>query len=148
MVPSVDDEWRTAGLGQRNWATVIAAPSGRVGLRPHVLAEEQDPLPGSLFVSRAGTLRVADVMRDGQLVVTVVSMYATWESARTGSADYADASAHRLLSDLSGLISTRKKHRIVAAGDLNILRGYGEHGAPYWGRPLPRRCSIEPRLWV
>ena len=44
MVPSVDDEWRTAGLGRRNWATVIAAPSGRVGLRPHPLAEEQDPL--------------------------------------------------------------------------------------------------------
>ena len=132
MVPSIDDEWRTAGLGRRDWATVIAAPSGRVGLRPHPLAEEQDPLPGSLFVSRAGTLRVADVMREEQVVVTVASMYATWESARTGSTNYADASAHRLLSDLSGLISTQKKHRIVVAGDLNILRRYGEHGARYW----------------
>jgi hypothetical protein len=132
MVPSIDDEWRTAGLRKRDWATVIAAPSGRVGLRPHPLAEEQDPLPGSLFVSRAGTLRAAEVMRDEQVVVTVASMYATWESARTGSTIYADAAAHRMLSDLSGLISTRKRHRIVAAGDLNILRGYGEDGASYW----------------
>ena len=98
-------------------------------------------------MSRAGTLRVADVMRDGQIVVTVASMYAPWERARTGSANYADASAHRLLSDLSGLIRTRKKHRIVAAGDLNILRGYGEHGDPT-GRVATRRCSIEPRRWV
>jgi hypothetical protein len=61
-------------------------------------------------------------------------MYAPWEHARSGSTIYADASAHRLLSDLSGLISTQKNHRIVAAGDLNILRGYGEHGNRYWQR--------------
>jgi hypothetical protein len=132
IVPPLDDEWRTAGLGRREWATAIAAPSGRVGLSSHPLAEQQDPGPGILFVSRAGTLRVADVMRGEDVVVTVASMYATWERARIGSAIYADASAHRLLSDLSGLISTQKKHRIVAAGDLNILRGYGEDGSRYW----------------
>jgi exonuclease III len=132
MVPSIDAAWRTAGSGRRNWGTAIAAPSGRVGLRPHPLAEEYDPAPGVLLVSRAGTLRVADVMRDGEVVVTVASMYAPWERARTGSAIYADASAHRILSDLSGLISTRRNHRIVAAGDLNILRGYGEDCNPYW----------------
>jgi hypothetical protein len=27
MVPSIDDEWRTAGSGRRDWSTVIAAPS-------------------------------------------------------------------------------------------------------------------------
>ena len=64
--------------------------------------------------------------------MTVASTYALWQRARTSSAIYADASAHRLLSDLSALISTRKNHRIVAAGDLNILRGYGEYGNLYW----------------
>jgi len=93
---------------------------------------EHDPVPGALLVSRSGTLRVADVMRDEEIVVTVASMYAPWERARKGSAIYADASAHRLLSDLSGLISTRKRHRIVAAGDLNVLRDYGESGNSYW----------------
>lgn len=40
MLPSIDDEWRTASSGRRDWSTVIAAPSGRVGLRPRPLAEE------------------------------------------------------------------------------------------------------------
>jgi exonuclease III len=133
LVPSIDAVWRTAG-GRRNWGTAIAAPSGRVGLRPHPLADEGDPAPGALLASRAGTLCLADVIRDGQIVVTVASMYAAWESAHSGNAIYADASAHRLLSDLSRLISTRKSHRIVAAGDLNILRGYGENGNEYWRR--------------
>ena len=132
MVPSIDTDWRTAGSARRNWCTAIAGPSGRVGLRPHPLADNYDPEPGVLLVSRAGTLCVADVIRDGQVVLTVASMYAPWERALRGSAIYADASAHRLLCDLSGLISTRRNHRIVAAGDLNILRGYGEYGNPYW----------------
>src|SRR4051794_33027975 len=100
MSPAADGEWRTAGGARRGWSTAIAAPSGRVGLRPHTLAEGADSAPDALVVSRAGTLRVADVIRDGQVVVTVASMYATWETARTGRAIYADASAHRLLSDL------------------------------------------------
>ena len=132
MVPSIDDEWRIAGTARRNWTTLAAAPSGRVELRPHPLAEEHDPAPGTLLVSRAGTLRVADVVRDGHVVMTVASMYAPWERVRGGRPIYADASAHRLLSDLSGLIGSRTNHRIVAAGDLNILRGYGDHGDPYW----------------
>jgi exonuclease III len=133
MVPPIDAVWRTAG-GLRNWGTAIAAPSARVGLRPHLLADGGDPAPGALPVSRPGTLCVADVIRDGQVVVTVASMYGAWESTHSGNAIYADASAHRLLSDLSALISTRKSHRIVAAGDLNILRGYGENGNKYWSR--------------
>jgi hypothetical protein len=45
---------------------------------------------------------------------------------------YADASAHRLISDFSVLIGQQRGHRIVAAGDLNILYGHGEHGSRYW----------------
>jgi hypothetical protein len=130
-VPSIDAVWRTTG-GRRNWNTAIAAPSGRVGLRPRAIVHDGDPAPDALAVSRAGTLCVADVIRDGRVVVTVASLYAAWETADSGGAIYADASAHRLLSDLSRLISARRNHRIVAAGDLNILRGYGENGNAYW----------------
>ena len=35
------------------------------------------------------------------------------------------------MSDLSGLLG-RHTHRLVVAGDWNILRGYGEHGDGYW----------------
>jgi endonuclease/exonuclease/phosphatase family metal-dependent hydrolase len=39
---------------------------------------------------------------------------------------------HRLISDLSVLIGQQSRHRIIVAGDLNILHGYGEDGSQYW----------------
>ena len=66
----------------------------------------------------------------------VVSAYSAWErpvSASGGGWIYADASAHRLISDLSGLIDRQEGSRIVVSGDWNILHGYGEHGSTYWG---------------
>jgi hypothetical protein len=62
-------------------------------------------------------------------------MYSRWEvphatTKRNGI--YADAAAHRLISDLSVFIAKEKGHRVIAAGDLNILYGYGEHGSRYW----------------
>ncbi len=44
----------------------------------------------------------------------------------------ADASAHRVISDLSGLVDRQEGNRIVVSGDWNILHGYGEHGSTYW----------------
>jgi hypothetical protein len=44
---------------------------------------------------------------------------------------YADGSAHRILSDLSAL-ANGGRHRLIVAGDWNLLRGYGEHGDRYW----------------
>jgi hypothetical protein len=63
-------------------------------------------------------------------------MYALWEQIHKDVPNnwvYADASAHRLISDLSIFVGSQAKHRIIAAGDLNILNRYGEHGNKYWG---------------
>ena len=49
MLPSIDAEWRTAGNARRNWGTAIAAPSGRLELKPHPLAEKHDPAPGMML---------------------------------------------------------------------------------------------------
>jgi hypothetical protein len=38
-----------------------------------------------------------------------------------------------LLSDVSALVNSPRGHRLVIAGDLNLLHGYGEGGNPYWG---------------
>jgi hypothetical protein len=38
---------------------------------------------------------------------------------------------HRLISDLSALI-TGPKHKVIVAGDFNIMHGYGEHGSSFW----------------
>ena len=45
---------------------------------------------------------------------------------------FSDASAHRVVSDLSVLVGRESGHRILAAGDLNILHGHGERGSSYW----------------
>ena len=45
---------------------------------------------------------------------------------------FSDSSAHRVISDLSVFVAKEYGHSILAAGDLNILRGYGEHGSTYW----------------
>ena len=45
----------------------------------------------------------------------------------------ADGTAHRILSDLSPLLGGRRvPHRLIVAGDWNLLRGYGENGDGYW----------------
>ena len=66
----------------------------------------------------------------------VVSMYAQWVKThvRAGYAPFivSDGSAHRVVSDLSAFIADEHGHRVVAGGDLNILRGYGEYGDDYW----------------
>jgi len=129
--------WRTEGAGlRRGWRTVVAKLSDRVGvewLEPKALA---DASRGELAVCRPGTLAAAILTPATGEPIVVASMYAPWEkpSTKTGSRwIYADASAHRVISDLSVLIGQETGHRILAAGDLNILYGYGENGNAYWG---------------
>jgi endonuclease/exonuclease/phosphatase family metal-dependent hydrolase len=128
--------WQTAGAGvNRRRRTAVVKLSNRVDiqwLEPKQLA---DAGPRELAVSRAGTLAAAIVTPVIGEPFVVASMYAVWENPHdiTGCRwIYADGSVHRLISDLSGLIGHRTRHRILAAGDLNILHGYSEHGSAYW----------------
>jgi len=141
VVPDRDGEWRTAGWTERPpWdrRTAIVAPSagpsGGVELRVRPLVAIGDEhRGGALAVSRHGTLAAADVLLDDG-PVTLVSLYAGWERSVDGRGLIAaDASAHRLLSDLSVLITHPTRHRILAAGDLNLLHRHGEAGSAYWG---------------
>ncbi len=136
----VDDlPWKTAsGTSTRNWRTAIVRLSDRVKLRwrqpcPLTEADYRD-----LRVSLPGTLAVADAedIASGE-VVTLVSMYAPWEepvSEASSSWIFADGSVHRLISDVSALVGRQAVQPIIATGDLNILRAYGERGSPYWAR--------------
>lgn len=128
--------WQTAGAGvSRPWRVAVAKLSSRVEvqwLEPKPVA---DALPAELAVSRPGTLAAAIVTPIGSAPFLVASLYAPWEKPHgmTGSGwIYADGSAHRVISDLSALIGQQAGHRILAAGDLNILHGYGEGGNEYW----------------
>ncbi len=127
--------WGTAGVdGARAWRTAVAKLSDRV----EVQWLEAKPLdyaaPGELAVSRLGTLAAARVKAPRIEPFVVVSMYSLWTNPHptVGKWILADASAHRLVSDLSAFAGARGGHRIVAAGDLNILYGYGEGGDEYW----------------
>ncbi|MBY5162103.1 endonuclease/exonuclease/phosphatase family protein [Salsipaludibacter albus] len=136
VVPSPDTaSWHTTGWKTRPFRTAIVRLSDRVSLHPRPTGDLSDPDRSLLSVSRAGTLTAADVVVDGAVLFTAVSWYATWEHP-PGSGELlgADTSAHRLLSDLGGLVNSSRGHRIVAAGDLNLLYGYGDYGNPYWAR--------------
>ena len=106
--------------------------SDRIDITPRETTSVGNLEHVAIPVSRPGTLTAADVHVDGE-TITVVSVYGGWErSADPGRTLYADAAAHRLLSDLSSLITHPERHQLIVAGDLNILHRYGERGDPYW----------------
>ena len=102
----------------------------------------RDLAADAIGVSGIGTIAAAKVTpvdgdREGEPFIAV-SMYGRWlkphPSTKSGwSVGYSDASAHRIISDLSAFIGheNSSRHRILAAGDLNILYGYGEKGDGY-----------------
>lgn len=128
--------WKTAGAGcNRPWRTAVVQLSDRVNVErfePRAIADAQ---PCDLAVSRLGTLSVARLTPPTGKPLIVASMYAVWEKfhpAAGSSEIYADASVHRVISDLSVFIGDNPEHCIIAAGDLNIFYGYGDRGNPYW----------------
>jgi hypothetical protein len=108
--------WYTAGIGNsRIWRAAIARLSDRVTMRARKLGPIGATQLDELAVSLIGTLVVADVVvgATGE-VITVVSMYGEWETPSKDTASrwiYADASVHRLISDLSALIGHQRDHR-------------------------------------
>lgn len=133
ITPTRDSPWFTAGWERRHWRTAIARVSDRVSLRPRATFWIGDRNRSGIVVSRPGTLTAVDVVVGDTVAFTAVSMYAAWERPPGEDSPIAsDSSAHRLLSDLATLVWGRSGHRIVAAGDLNILFGYGDYGSPYW----------------
>ena len=132
----VDPEpWRTAGLEGWPRRAAVARLSDRVDVEwiPPKSTNEADP--GEFAVSRPGTVSAAHVSGPGVESFVAVSMYAIWESPHSSTGSgwiVADAAAHRIISDLSMFIGRQNGHRILAAGDLNILLGYGLGGSRYW----------------
>ena len=129
------------------WPLVVKL-SDRVTVKPY----RQVPPTGDygedeIGVSGIGTIAAARVVPHGseEEAFVAVSMYASWMLAHpsTGRSRwiYSDASAHRIISDLSAFIrqSDPGKPRILAAGDLNMF-----YGAIGWRLSLPER---ERTVW-
>ena len=128
--------WQTAGAGKyRPWRTAVVKLSDRANVEWIEAKAIADAQPCDLAVSRLGTLAAAILRPPAGEPLILASMYAPWEQFHAAARSreiYADASVHRVISDLTAFIGHNHKHRIIAAGDLNILYGYGEHGSPYW----------------
>jgi hypothetical protein len=126
--------WST-GL-KRLWRTAVVRLNPKIDVHRYAPCSISDAREGELAVSRLGTLAAADARDpDTGETFTLISMYSCWERPHvsTGSSwIYADASAHRLISDLSVFVGAQHGHHIVAVGDLNILYGHGEYGSQYW----------------
>lgn len=132
-----DRPWQTTARGKkRKWRTAIVRLSDRVDVEWLPLHSLEGGRPKELAYTSNGTLSIANVGtedEDGHL--TLISAYSLWESCWEGAKGhwiYADASAHRLISDISALVGHPTKHRIIVAGDFNILYGYGENGDSYF----------------
>ena len=135
---SESNQWMISGYAKPSGRATVVRLSDNVCLRWHKWCSFSTKESGRFRVSRPGTIVAAEVLPsvDGAFEpFVVVSMYAVWEnyhkSTTTGKC-FADASAHRLISDLSVFLYPEKDHRVIAAGDLNILYGYGESGDDYW----------------
>jgi hypothetical protein len=136
----VDTElWKTKSFGDaRLWRTAVVRLTDHVNLewlKPVPVGEADPNNPDVVAVSQLGTLAVARVEATGGADLVVASMYGLWERPHPSTASnwiYADAAVHRLISDLSAFMGRQERHRLLAAGDLNILHGYGEHGSLYW----------------
>ena len=105
----------------------------------------RDLAEDAIGVSGIGTIaaaKVTPVAARKDKAFIAVSMYARWlTTKRKGKWDYSDASAHRIISDLSAFIGSRdpSTHRILAAGDLNMF-----YGATGYDLSLPER---ERTVW-
>lgn len=133
--------WRIAGY-RKKWRSTVVKLSEQVRLDWLPWKSFATKEYGQFRVYRPGTIAAARVQptASGSFEpFIVVSMYAPWEDPHPSTHSkwdngFSDGSAHRIVSDLSAFIGDEdpSAHRILAAGDLNILHCYGEDGNSYW----------------
>jgi len=130
--PAFEGIWNMKGY-EKEFCAAVVGLSNRVRGKPINTYGIGDNGEGEFAVTRPGTLAAAEIKTANREVITVISVYAVWEYMyHQKHPIFADASGHRLISDLSALISGQKNHRIIVAGDWNIFFGYGDRGSPYW----------------
>lgn len=128
--------WETMIVdGRPTYRTAIAKLSNRIEIDWIKARSLETAKTRELVMSWPGTVTAASVNPPSGTPVIVVSMYAQWVRTHTRAGRnfiFSDGSAHHVVSDLSMFIAKDNGHRVLAAGDMNILRGYGEYGDSYW----------------
>ena len=97
------------------------------------IPQGRKPGPNEFAVSAAGTIAAARISPEDGLPFIAISLYARWEMPHPDTltawrVGYADAMAHRAISDLSAFIGYKDPatHRILVAGDFNLIHGATE----------------------
>ena len=105
-----------------DWFTPVAV--AQTGTSKRIMEETQ------IAVSDVTTIAAARIHPADTKPFVAVSMYTRWLKPHPSveskwGVGYSDASAHRIISDLSGFIGDvdPSSHRILAAGDLNTFYG-------------------------
>ena len=136
-----DNDWYTTKGRKgnvRSWRTTIVGLSKNVEVKGRITNQIGYSSSNDFMVSRPGTITVAEIkLKNQEEKFILVSMYGIWEKPDSSASQnwiIADASVHRLISDISALIGTQTGHKIIAAGDLNIIYGYAENGSEYWAK--------------
>lgn len=128
-----DPPWE---LERRQRPPIIAQLSDRVAVEwlSPVPIEQITTRTGNVGASQIGvsdrrTIAAARVVLPNGAPFFAVSMYGRWLGshplAASASVTHADASAHRIISDISALSAAADpgRHRILASGDLNLIYG-------------------------
>ena len=114
------------------WPLVVKLSDRITGKSYRHVPPISDLKADTIGVSGIGTIAAAKVTprESEEEAFIVVSMYARWLTPHPSTKSrwkvgYSDASAHRIMSDLSAFIGHRDPatHRILATGDLNMCYG-------------------------
>lgn len=140
IATSPHDPWEPAPKDDYDRWPLVVKLSDRVEVEwfkqvRATVPKEQD---NEMAVSCAGTVAAAKVtsVAGGEQFVGA-SMYARWFGPHptVGGWIYSDAAAHHIISDLSTFVpdyeGDNPKHRILAAGDLNMDFDFGRGTDPY-----------------
>jgi exonuclease III len=117
--------YRPIDENKYNWGSAVVAIRSDLILRArpriplascYLTPVTGDELPDS----HPGACAVADVLnKRGQYQFTAISLYGQWEVMANGR-EYSCARLHRMISDLTGVLSASRRHPVVLAGDLNV----------------------------
>lgn len=126
--PLPPDSWESEHYDRG--ASVIGL-SNRVALTEfRNIPQGRRPTRDEIAVSAPGTIAAANVVPETGKPFVAVSIYARWEKPHPSTptnwgVGYADAMAHRAISDLSAFIGhvAPSTHRILVAGDFNLIHG-------------------------
>lgn len=145
IVPGRGSYWKTETGGFFRSRTAVVGLSDRVSVVEVPTAPLSYAGNSEMAVSRMGTVTAAEVVVTGtDERITVISVYGLWENpVPYERVIYADASMHRILSDISSLISGSSRP-VVLAGDFNLVRGIEDpNDGELWNR---RNASVFDRL--